>query len=236
MIKEINPSVEYLKAITGKFDLETVFNLTLENKSISKLNAIPQCTSLVLLNLSKNKLTSISGLNKMIQLVFLDLSFNNISNIDGLEVLINLKHLKLHGNNINGPLPNKFKKLKRIEKITFQIMSFEDDKDINTSNPICQTANYRQNILDMFPSLKMLDGIPRDMDAFLLEDEKEDNSLNDKLDPKNFNFDFGDKIKFEPNEVISDEDIQEIKKNIEEKYLEFERGIEELKASLKEIK
>ena len=48
MIKEINPSVEYLKAITGKFDLETVFNLTLENKSISKLNAIPQCTSLIL--------------------------------------------------------------------------------------------------------------------------------------------------------------------------------------------
>ena len=236
MIKEINPSVEYLKAITGKFDLETVFNLTLEGKSISKLNAIPQCTSLIFLNLSNNKISSINGLNNLSQLVFLDLSFNNISSIDGLEVLLNLKHLKLHGNNINGPLSSKFKKLKRIEKITFQIMAFDDDKEKNTSNPICKTDNYRKNILEMFPSLKMLDGIPRDMEAFLLEDEEEDNSLNEKLDPKNFNFDFENKIKFEPNEIISDEDIQGIKKNIEEKYAEFQRGIEELKASLKEMK
>ena len=236
MIKEINPSVEYLKAITGKFDLETVFNLSLEGKSISKLNAIPQCTSLIFLNLSNNKISSINGLNNLSQFVFLDLSFNNISSIDGLEVLLNLKHLKLHGNNINGPLPSKFKKLKRIEKITFQIMAFEDDKERNTSNPICKTDNYRKNILEMFPSLKMLDGIPRDMEAFLVEDEEEDNSLNEKLDPKNFNFDFENKIKFEPNEIISDEDIQGIKKNIEEKYAEFQKGIEELKASLKEIK
>ena len=86
MIKDINPTEEYLKAVTGKFDLETIFSLDLQNKSISKLSAIPNCTSLILLNLSKNKLTSVSSLSPLIQLNYLDLSFNSISSIDGKDV------------------------------------------------------------------------------------------------------------------------------------------------------
>lgn len=33
MLKELNLSVDYLKAISGKFDVETIFTLTLADKS-----------------------------------------------------------------------------------------------------------------------------------------------------------------------------------------------------------
>jgi len=33
MIKELNLSVDYLKAISGKFDVETIFYLNLPDKS-----------------------------------------------------------------------------------------------------------------------------------------------------------------------------------------------------------
>lgn len=33
MIKETNASVDYIKAISGKFDLETIFVLNLQDKS-----------------------------------------------------------------------------------------------------------------------------------------------------------------------------------------------------------
>ncbi len=33
MIKELNLSVDYLKAISGKFDVETIFYLNLQDKS-----------------------------------------------------------------------------------------------------------------------------------------------------------------------------------------------------------
>ena len=62
MIKDVNLSDEYLKAVTGKFDLETVFNLELVNKSISNLGAIPKCTSLLYLDLSHNNLSFIGGI------------------------------------------------------------------------------------------------------------------------------------------------------------------------------
>ncbi len=34
MIKELNLSVDYLKAVSGKFDVETIFYISLPEKSI----------------------------------------------------------------------------------------------------------------------------------------------------------------------------------------------------------
>ena len=52
MIKEVELTDEYLKAITGKFDLQTVFNLELVSKNIGGLGSVPKCTSLLYLDLS----------------------------------------------------------------------------------------------------------------------------------------------------------------------------------------
>jgi internalin A len=121
MIKETNATKEYLKAITGKFDIETIFVLNLKEKNLTKPNAIVLCLNLTVLNLSYNKLNSVSGMGALKDLKFLDLSYNQITNIDDLEYLSGLKNLKLQGNKIDMPknFAQRFKNLVYLEKLAF---------------------------------------------------------------------------------------------------------------------
>lgn len=236
MLKEINLSDEYLKAITGKFDLETIFNLDLVNKSLSNLGSIPKCTSLLFLDLSQNKLTSVNGLENLVNIMFLDLSFNEISNISPLSSLKELTNLKLHGNRISGPPPNIFSGLKKLEKITFQIVPFHDKPEVNTSNPICSIDNYREQIFEAIPQIKWLDGIPKEMEPFSIENDDNSNEIKEKLNPDNFNFDFTDKVKLDAEEVIPQDNIYIVKKNIQDKYDEFQKCLEDVKKEIENIK
>ena len=235
MIKEINLSDEYLKAIGGKFDLETIFNLELVNKNISSLGSIPKCTSLLYLDLSHNNISSINGIENLVHLMFLDLSYNNISDISNLKALRDLVNCKLQGNNISGPLPSFFANFKKLEKLTFHEVPILDKPDINTSNPICESENYREEILNALPKLMWLDGIPRGMEPFSTELDDNDNDLKEKLNPNNFNFSFDGKVKFNVEEIIPKENVEIVKKNIEEKYSEFQKCLEQVRNELNEI-
>lgn len=236
MNKEITPSEEYIKAISGKFDLDIVFFLDLRNKNISKLGSIPQCTSLTLLNLSKNKLTQISSLSSLTSLTFLDLSFNSITSIDPLESLIQLRHLELHGNSISSITPSKLEKLVRLDKLTFQLMPLKDSKD-SASNPLCSDPTYRASILKLLPKLRYLDGISRETEVVELgEDEDNAAEIEKALNVNNFNFDFVNRVPINTEDVFSQSAISATKKDIADKYNEFENALAELKASLNEIK
>ena len=175
MIKDVNLSDEYLKAITGKFDLETVFNLELVNKSISNLGSIPKCTSLLYLDLNHNNLSSISGIQSLVHVMFLDLSYNKISDISYLHTFRDLINCKLQGNNISGPFPSFFAKMAKLEKLTFHEYPVTGQPNINTSNPLCKNDNYRQEVLNAVPQLMWLDGIPRDMEDFSTDFNDDDN-------------------------------------------------------------
>jgi len=236
MIKEINLTDEYLKAITGKFDLETIFNLELINKGISSLGSIIKCTSILYLDLSHNNISSINGIGNLVNVMFLDLSYNNISNISSLEPLLELINCKLQGNNITKPVPNFFANFKNLEKLTFHEVKNEKKPDLNTSNPICLLDNYRQDILNRIPQLKWLDGIPRDMEAFNADIKDDDNDLKEKLNVNNFDFSFEGKIKLEPEDILPKENINIVKKDIEEKYSEFKNVLEQVKKEIAEIK
>ena len=236
MIKEVNLSDEYLKAVTGKFDLETVFNLELSNKSISNLGSIPKCTSLLYLDLSHNNLSSINGIQSLIKVMFLDLSYNNISNISYLQPLHDLINCKLQGNSISGPFPHFFAEMKKLEKLTFFEVPIDGKPKINTSNPICESGNYRQEILDTVPQLAWLDGVPRGMEEFSNEFKDNDNDIKEKLNPNNFNFDFDGKIKLNQEDVLPKENIEIVKKNIEDQYSEFQKALEKVIKELEEIK
>lgn len=235
MIKEVNLTDEYLKAITGKFDLETVFNLELVNKSIGSLGSIPKCTSLLYLDLSPNNISSINGLDNLVHIMFLDLSYNKISNISNIGNLRDLINCKLQGNNISGPLPSFFSELRKIEKLCFHEVPIEEKPDVNTSNPICQNENYRQEVLDSIPQLKWLDGIPRGMEAFKIDIEETDNDLKEKLNPNNYNFSFDGKFTLDPEEVLPSENLNIVKRNVQEKYSEFQQCLDQVKKELEEI-
>ena len=120
MIKETVITDQYLKAVTGKFDLEIIFELVLEKKNIIALGSIPKCISLVYLNLSQNKLSSIESITPLSELKFLDLSINNISDITPLQDLLELRSINLYGNKISGPPPSWLKKLTKLEKLNFK--------------------------------------------------------------------------------------------------------------------
>ena len=236
MIKEVNLSDEYLKAITGKFDLETVFNLELVNKNISNLGSIPKCTSLLYLDLSHNNLSSIIGMQSLVHIMFLDLSYNNISDISYLHSLRDLINCKLQGNNIRGPLPDFFAKMKKLEKLTFYEFPINGKPQINTSNPLCESSTYREDILNAIPQLMWLDGVPRGMEEFSNEIKDDDSDIREKLNPNNFNFAFDGKIKLNQEDVLPQENIDNVKKNIEEQYSEFQKALENVKKELEEIK
>ena len=235
MIKEVNLTDEYLKAITGKFDLETVFNLELVNKNISNLGSIPKCVSLLYLDLSHNNISSLYGIEKLVHIMFLDLSYNQLSNISNLKSLRDLINCKLQGNNISAPLPEFFARFKKLEKLTFQEAPNQEKPELNTSNPICQSQNYRDNILDSVPQLLWLDGIPRGMEAFSSECEDNDKDLKEKLNPNNFNFSFDGKIKLDAEEILPKENVEMTKVKIEEHYNEFKKALEQVKKDLEEI-
>lgn len=235
MLKEINLTDDYLKAITGKFDLDTIFNLELINKNLSSLGSIPKCTSLLYLDLSQNKITSINGMENLVNIMFLDLSFNQISNLSPLYALKELINIKLQGNKINSPPPTVFAELKKLEKITFQVVPFSDKPEVNTSNPICSIDNYREKILDSIPQLKWLDGIPRDMDPFIVEESDNDKDIKEKLDPSKFEFDFSLKVKLDGEDVLPQGDIDDAKKHIQEKYDEFQKVLDGIKKDIDNI-
>ena len=235
MIK-VNLSDEYIKAVTGSFDLETIFDLELTQKHITSLGSLPKCISLVYLDLSQNRITDINGIDNLIELEFLDLSFNNISNIAPLGSLLKLRNLKLQGNNIDGPLPGSLKYMKKLEKISFKCIDMEDNKNKNNTNPICSTNNYRKNIFEIFTNLKWLDNIPKGMEEVDYNYQDDDDNDIKKIDVNDYKFEFEDEIKLNVDEFISKEDIDNTKKEILNKYLEYEKGIEDIKKDLAKIK
>ena len=236
MIKEVELTDEYLKAITGKFDLQTVFNLELVSKNIGGLGSVPKCTSLLYLDLSHNNISSLNGIEKLVRIMFLDLSYNKLSNISNLSSLRDLINCKLQGNNISGSIPSFFANLKKLEKLTFSEPPLEDKPDLNTSNPICKNNNYREDTLDAIPQLKWLDGIPRGMEPFNIELEETDNGLKDKLNLSNYNFSFEGKFNLDPEDALPKENIEIAKMNIKDKYSEFQRYLDQVKKDLEEIK
>ena len=232
-----NLSDEYIKAVTGSFDLETIFDLELTQKHITSLGSLPKCVSLVYLDLSQNRITEIIGIDNLIELEFLDLSFNNITNISPLGGLLKLRNVKLQGNNIDGPLPGSLKSMKKLEKISFKCIDMEDGKNKNNTNPICSMNNYRKNVFEFFSNLKWLDNIPKGMEEvdYNIYNEEEDNDIK-QINVNDYKFDFSNDIKLNVDEFISKEDIDNTKKEINNKYLEYEKGIEEIKKELAKIK
>ena len=233
---KVNLSEEYIKAVTGSFDLETIFDLELTQKQIASLGSLPKCISLVYLDLSQNNIREIIGIDSLIELEFLDLSFNNISNIAPLGSLLKLRNLKLQGNNIDGPLPGSLKNMKKLEKVSFKCIDMEDNKNKNCTNPICSMNNYRKNIFECFTNLKWLDNIPKGMEEVDYNYQDDDDNDIKKIDVNDYKFDFGSEINLNVDELISKEDMENSKKEILNKYKEYEKGIEEIKKELAKIK
>lgn len=229
MIKEVVPTSEYIKAIAGKFDLDTVFLLDLPEKSIVSLSAIVNCKFLVFLNLSRNKISVVSGLENLIDLKYLDISYNKIKSIDNLASLGKLKCLKAQGNLIQqiNDIPKFLKGLVSIEKLYFQEMSGKDN------NPITKIKDYRQSFFQNSLTLKYLDGTTKDID--FISDMSGINELNvqTNFNTENINPDYKKLINTNSSKFMEDtkfyENVREYDKNYDKLKKEIENDTKALK-------
>jgi len=222
--KEDNCSIEFLKAHTGKFEIETIFTLIIIDKNITQINSLSKCLNLIFLNLSKNNLFNISGLENLRNLRFCDLSFNFITNIENIESMTKLRHLKVICNKIEFS-----KKIMNLKNSKIECLYLHEVNQIEKSaNPICLIHNYRNEIFKIFTNLKILDGILKNHDDFALKDNINETDIK-KLNSSEFNFEFKT-VKID--EIFNEEDIITNKTCLNQKFMNFDKELEILKKEL----
>ncbi|XP_068595777.1 leucine-rich repeat-containing protein 61-like [Brachionichthys hirsutus] len=142
-----------LKSRTGEFDLESILFLKLRGLGIHDLGCIGECVNLERLDLSGNNITNLASLASLQHLSVLNLSSNKISNLEPLRSCESLQNLNVAGNIISS-IDNLhcLQSLRKLEHIRFK------DNTYNYSNPVCRNAPYRTIVLEMFPTIKVLDG------------------------------------------------------------------------------
>ena len=96
--------------------------------------------------------------------------------------------------------------------------------------------NYRTSVFSCFTNLKWLDNLPKGMEEIDYNYKDDDDDMINKIDVDSFKFNFNEEIKLDPNELISNEDIENAKKEIQDKYNEYEKGVEEIRKELEKIK
>jgi hypothetical protein len=229
MNKETNCSIEFLKCVTGKFDIETVFMLNLQDRNISKLNSIIKCKNVIHLNLSYNKLNNLSGIEMMTDIVYLDLSNNILTTVDGLEYCTKIKNLKLIGNKIE--YTKNFARLKTL--INLENLSFQElNQNEKTVNPICLINEYRNEMFKIFTSLRSLDGTRKKCEVFYQKLNSNDCDFF-KINTDDFNFNIKDQVKINIDDISSKDNLDKNKAILDNKYNEFQRELENIKNSLK---
>ncbi|XP_058501998.1 leucine-rich repeat-containing protein 61 [Solea solea] len=142
-----------LKSRTGEFDLESILFLKLRGLGIQDLGCIGECISLERLDLSGNNITNLASLASLGVLSVLNLSANRISNLEPLRSCESLQNLNVAGNIISSiESLHCLQSLRKLESIRLK------DNTYNYTNPVCRNTSYRIIVLEMFPSIKVLDG------------------------------------------------------------------------------
>ncbi len=56
----------YLKTVSQKFDLNTIFNLDLSNSGITSIGSLCECANLLMLDLSNNRISLLNGIGNCV--------------------------------------------------------------------------------------------------------------------------------------------------------------------------
>ncbi|KAI9209618.1 uncharacterized protein BJ171DRAFT_453769 [Polychytrium aggregatum] len=144
--------------------------LILNNNSITVIENLTKLTKLNTIVLSHNKIDAISGLGSLAELTKLSVAHNNIHQFPDLTKNSQIREIRLNDNKISS-IPETIRFLPSLEILDLgknQIATFADIAPLSSliklthlnlkGNPICEKENYRESILKMLPSLRILDG------------------------------------------------------------------------------
>ncbi|XP_076465464.1 leucine-rich repeat-containing protein 61-like [Babylonia areolata] len=142
-----------LKLATGEFELESIHTVVLKKSDITDLGCLGECLSLERLDLSYNDITKLHKLAGLSTLQCLNLSANRISALDGLQPLENLRSLNIAGNLIGSV--DSLRCLCGLENLR-ELRLMDEGREL--SNPACMLPSYASDVINMLPSLQVLDG------------------------------------------------------------------------------
>lgn len=148
-------SIQKLKAITGQYDPELMFKVSLAKAGISTLPASLQlCLNLTVLDVSFNTLTSVEPLSSLKYLKTLILVSNRIDKLDSFKNLQVVEQIYLQNNKVKFISElNHLVGLGNLKVLSLQSLSGED------RNPVCDMSPemYRDTIIRKLPQLQVLD-------------------------------------------------------------------------------
>ncbi|CAM9174513.1 unnamed protein product [Ascophyllum nodosum] len=165
---------DFLKKMTGEYDLEVVQWLELPNIGIRCIENLGGCTNIRALTLTGNQIRKICGLDDLLSLERLDLSSNYITRIENLEHLTNLQSLDLKGNQITN-----VDDVKTLSSLPNMRRLFLQGYQGDVGNPACQHPAYHSTITRLLPRLEVLDGESLDLRKHCLLDVVLNNILPD---------------------------------------------------------
>ncbi|XP_021352009.1 leucine-rich repeat and coiled-coil domain-containing protein 1-like [Mizuhopecten yessoensis] len=159
-LHSLNLHGNYIQVIDNLSHLHSLKHLDLSSNQINFIDGLDRLDSLRTLNLSCNFLTDVRGLAGLRSLVKVNLSYNQITNIFGFKSVtgpnFKLTHIELQGN-----------KLSSSQHVSECLSGLVNLRQLNlnadgSSNPLCNQAGYRVNILGSLPQVQVLDNIGRD--------------------------------------------------------------------------
>jgi len=150
---ETNITPSLIKAVSGEFDTESVYKLSLCRMNIRKIENLHLCPNLTDLNLTGNEIVKVEGLDSCSTLRKLTLTTNNLAFLDNIGEVKTLESLFLQENKIaNSSEISKLAQLSSLKTLYFRNI------DGTQKNPVCDHPSYRTVIIRTLPSLTNLDG------------------------------------------------------------------------------
>jgi Leucine-rich repeat (LRR) protein len=217
-------SEEYLKLAAGEFDLKTIFQLILREKSIKRIEgAVDQCINIRWLDLSQNGIIKLENMSRLANLQFMDLSHNKLQKIQNLDGLKALHTLRL--------LNNPIFRLQDLEGLRARRPSLKhlSLKQIDGSEacPVCLTPLYKEKVYEELPNLYALDSQRKHLPE-LFFDEKY------LIDPQFEMPEPQDWLKSGDCDLDGLFDEAEVERKLRPKIDEFEKALAECRAALDE--
>ena len=159
--------------MSKKLTLDLIFS------KINNINNDPK--NIRFLNIWGNQISDISILSAFPSLEKINLNSNQIEDISSFKNLTNVRELSLKDN-----------KIKDIKQIEYLKNNKKLEKLILINNPICNTQNYFQKIIEILPQLKELDNInTKNLKLNInnnifnspIQQSKDNNNINNNLSP-----------------------------------------------------
>ncbi|EQC28671.1 hypothetical protein SDRG_13548 [Saprolegnia diclina VS20] len=195
-LRQVDLSCNKLTHLAGIESLQLLSTLNLARNNLSSLAGLDQMNSLQYINVSDNNLTDLDGLMSHTGLVYVNASINHLASWPNLCHLGSLETLNLNDNQLSvtrtlpTSLPTSLRQLKLAYNQIDHLGCFDacagkyhhlHSLDLAGNRCVLHNPSAAAFLADIFPALRLLDGLPRATDPTPTTEEADVSDRNVKL-------------------------------------------------------